>query len=178
MWSSTTSSTSCAGGRPDDDPRDTVNEREPRIVELARGNLRYRVLPEEHFAFRGGGVTVLMSAGAASRGCTDAPLAREARLLPEHARIYPCLTPDVWELAAVIAEKVMAWQLQQAKGLRSGNRHQLTMKVPQARAGSARLTRPCSHERERAQRHTLVSPLHECCKSRVLELGRSVEPGS
>jgi hypothetical protein len=33
---------------------------------------------------------------------------REARLRPEHARRYPGIVPDVWDSAAVIADRVMA----------------------------------------------------------------------
>ena len=36
----------------------------------------------------------------------------EARLRPEFARSYPPLRPDVWESAAVVTEKVIAWCLQ------------------------------------------------------------------
>jgi hypothetical protein len=35
-------------------------------------------------------------------------LRREARLRPEHARFYPGIVPDVWESAAVLADRVMA----------------------------------------------------------------------
>ena len=33
---------------------------------------------------------------------------REARLRPEFAARYPYLTPDVWELAAVLTDRVVA----------------------------------------------------------------------
>lgn len=94
-----------------------MGEKEPEIVEPARGNVRYRVLPDEHFEFRGGGGAVSVPAGCALQDSAQVRLAREARLLPEHAQVYPCLIPDVWELAAVITEKVMAWRLQQQRGL-------------------------------------------------------------
>jgi hypothetical protein len=41
---------------------------------------------------------------------------REARLRPEFAYTYPPLTPDVWESATVITEKVIAWRLQHGMG--------------------------------------------------------------
>ena len=87
-----------------------------KIVELAEGTPRYRVLPNEHFEFRGGSG----AASTAAEGAQDplqVRLAREARLLPEYAQTYPCLLPDVWELATVVTEKVAAWRLQQHKGL-------------------------------------------------------------
>ena len=33
---------------------------------------------------------------------------REARLLPEHARLYPGIAPDAWESAAMLADRVLA----------------------------------------------------------------------
>jgi len=33
---------------------------------------------------------------------------REARLLSEHARLYPGLVPGVWESAAMLADRVLA----------------------------------------------------------------------
>jgi hypothetical protein len=45
--------------------------------------------------------------GTASRG--RAP--REARLRPEHAGRYPGLTPGRWELAATLADRVLAGAL-------------------------------------------------------------------
>jgi hypothetical protein len=39
--------------------------------------------------------------------------AREARLKPEFAALYPPLTPDVWEPAAEIGARVLLWQVQQ-----------------------------------------------------------------
>jgi hypothetical protein len=41
---------------------------------------------------------------------------REARLRPEFAYTYPPLTPDVWESATVITEKLIAWRLQHDVG--------------------------------------------------------------
>jgi hypothetical protein len=35
-------------------------------------------------------------------------LRREARLLPEHARLYPGITPGIWDSAAVLADRVLA----------------------------------------------------------------------
>ena len=32
---------------------------------------------------------------------------RQARLRPEHAALYPYLTPGVWETAAVVADRVV-----------------------------------------------------------------------
>jgi hypothetical protein len=39
--------------------------------------------------------------------------ARQARLKPEFAALYPPLTPGVWEPAAEIGARVLLWQLQQ-----------------------------------------------------------------
>ena len=33
---------------------------------------------------------------------------REARLLPEHARLYPGIAPGTWESAAMLADRVLA----------------------------------------------------------------------
>ena len=41
---------------------------------------------------------------------------RQARLRPEFAQAYPPLTADVWEAAAVITEKLIAWRLRRAQG--------------------------------------------------------------
>jgi hypothetical protein len=41
---------------------------------------------------------------------------REARLRPEFAQSYPTLNPDMWESAAVLTEKVIAWRLQHDVG--------------------------------------------------------------
>lgn len=96
-----------------------MSQKEPEIVELAGGTLRYRVLPNDHFEFRGGS-GASTSAEGALRDHPQVRLAREARLLPEFAGIYPCLIPNVWELATVVTEKVAAWQLQQHRGLPGG----------------------------------------------------------
>ena len=115
-----TSSTSCVGGLPGSDERlqgDNVSQKESEIVELAGGTPRYRVLPNEHFEFRGGKGAVSIAVEGGLRDHPQVRLAREARLLPEYARIYPCLIPDVWELASLVTEKVAAWQLQRHKAL-------------------------------------------------------------
>ena len=39
------------------------------------------------------------------------PSAREARLKPEFAHLYPPLKAGEWEQAAVMAEKLVAWLL-------------------------------------------------------------------
>ena len=39
--------------------------------------------------------------------------ARQARLKPEFAALYPPLTPDIWEPAAEMGARVLLWQLQQ-----------------------------------------------------------------
>jgi hypothetical protein len=41
-------------------------------------------------------------------GTLTLSLRREARLRPEHARFYPGVVPDVWESAAVLADRVRA----------------------------------------------------------------------
>jgi hypothetical protein len=41
---------------------------------------------------------------------------REARLKPEFADVYPTLAAGKWELAGVLADKVTAWLLRQARG--------------------------------------------------------------
>jgi hypothetical protein len=44
------------------------------------------------------------------------PLSREARLRPEFAKSYPSLSPNVWESATVVIEKMVAWRLQHGVG--------------------------------------------------------------
>ena len=39
--------------------------------------------------------------------------ARQARLKPEFAALYPPLTADIWEPAAEMGARVLLWQLQQ-----------------------------------------------------------------
>jgi hypothetical protein len=39
--------------------------------------------------------------------------ARQARLKPEFASLYPPLMPDVWEPAAEMGARVLLWQVQQ-----------------------------------------------------------------
>jgi hypothetical protein len=39
--------------------------------------------------------------------------ARQARLRPEFASLYPPLTPGVWEPAAEMGARVLLWQVQQ-----------------------------------------------------------------
>ena len=39
--------------------------------------------------------------------------ARQARLKPEFAELYPPLTADIWEPAAEMGARVLLWQLQQ-----------------------------------------------------------------
>ena len=46
----------------------------------------------------------------------DDPAPREARLRREFAQSYPPLTPDVWESATVITEKMIASRLQREVG--------------------------------------------------------------
>jgi hypothetical protein len=87
-----------------------VGEKERHILEGTRGNVRCRVLAEEHFEFRGGGSAVSAVGRHVLEDYAQVPLAREARLRPEYAPVYPCLTPDIWQTAAVVTEKVMAWQ--------------------------------------------------------------------
>jgi hypothetical protein len=70
-------------------------------------------LADEHFEFRGGGNMNSMVEPEAVSATPPVARAREARLRPEHGPVYPCLTPGLWELAAVVAEKVIAWRLQQ-----------------------------------------------------------------
>lgn len=96
-----------APGLPKDLPRRARKEtgvivKPPELVELAPADTRSRVLPDDHFEFRG-------SALQSHR--------REARLRSEYARVYPCLTPGLWELAAVVTEKVTAWRLQRHRAL-------------------------------------------------------------
>lgn len=46
-------------------------------------------------------------------GAPRSPRAREARLKPEFAHLYPPLEPDRWEPAALMADRVVAWLLRQ-----------------------------------------------------------------
>jgi hypothetical protein len=72
------------------------------LVKVALADSRSRVLADDHFEFWG-------SALQTPR--------REARLRLEYAPVYPCLNPGLWELAAVVTEKVTAWRLQQRRAL-------------------------------------------------------------
>ena len=92
-----------------------MDAKKPDNLAFSKENPRCRILPDDHFEFRGGGTPLPVWKRARDQ-YPQMPV-REARLRPEHAGIYPCLTPDVWELAAVVAEKVIAWQLQQRRGL-------------------------------------------------------------
>ncbi len=47
---------------------------------------------------------------------------REARLRPEHANLYPALTPGVWEPAAALGRRLLVWSLAQPKAIRFGPR--------------------------------------------------------
>jgi hypothetical protein len=49
-------------------------------------------------------------------------MARQARLKPQFAQLYPPLTPDVWEPAAEIGARVLLWQLQQQGTAALGSR--------------------------------------------------------
>lgn len=48
---------------------------------------------------------------------------REARLLAEHARLYPGIAPGVWESAAMLADRVLADEL--LRGVAIGRRHRV-----------------------------------------------------
>jgi hypothetical protein len=89
-------------------------EKKPRIVASTKAQVRQRVLPDDHFDFRDGDVASRVDAEPESRPVLRG---REARLRSEYAHVYPCLVPDVWELAAIVVDKVLAWQLQQRRGL-------------------------------------------------------------
>jgi hypothetical protein len=92
-----------------------VSENPPDIDPVPKANVRNRVLPDHHFEFRGG-AAVPMREPAQHQ---DQPVlrSREARLRSEYAHIYPGLIPGIWELAAVVVEKVIAWRLQLRRGL-------------------------------------------------------------
>ena len=48
--------------------------------------------------------------------------AREARLRPEHAQLYPALMPGVWEPASALGRRLLVWCLTQPKAVRFGPR--------------------------------------------------------
>ncbi|MEP6574158.1 MAG: hypothetical protein ABJD11_15770 [Gemmatimonadota bacterium] len=48
--------------------------------------------------------------------------AREARLRPQFARLYPSLRAGQWELAAEIGSRILMWQLQQFGPVALGER--------------------------------------------------------
>jgi len=75
-----------------------VSDQDPDLVTYTRAELR--VLSERHFEFR---------------DVEDLSQCREARLRPEYAHLYPWLSPDVWDLAVVVVEKVIAGRLQRRK---------------------------------------------------------------
>jgi hypothetical protein len=92
-----------------------VSDKKPETIASTKLNVRQRELSDDHFDFRGGdGALPDDQAGPEDQ---QLPLAREARLRPEYAQFYPCLVPNVWELAAIVVEKVIAWRLQQRRGL-------------------------------------------------------------
>lgn len=91
-----------------------MSENPPNIDPFAKASVRQRVLSDDHFQFRNGDVP------SPEHAKPQGPLVwprREARLRPAYAHLYPCLIADIWELAAVVVEKVTAWQLQQRRGL-------------------------------------------------------------
>ncbi len=91
-----------------------MSEKQPDIDPFTKANVRQRVLSDDHFEFRDGDAATPV---LAQHGHKPVPQCRQARLRPECAHIYPCLVPDIWELAAVVVEKVIAWRLQQRRGL-------------------------------------------------------------
>jgi hypothetical protein len=91
-----------------------VSEKQPDIDPFTKANVRHRVLSDDHFEFRDGDAATPVLAQHEHK---PVPQCRQARLRPEYAHIYPCLVPDIWELAAVVVEKVIAWRLQQRRGL-------------------------------------------------------------
>ncbi|HZA97944.1 MAG TPA: hypothetical protein VE399_04150 [Gemmatimonadales bacterium] len=92
-----------------------MSEKKPEIIAPTKVNVRPRELSDEHFEFRGGGGA--MPDDYPRPKDQPVPLAREARLRPEYSQFYPCLVPNMWELAAIVVEKVIAWRLQQRRGL-------------------------------------------------------------
>jgi hypothetical protein len=67
---------------------------------------------------------------------------REARLRPEYAHLYPMLDVDVWEPAAVVAEKVAASRLIQLEDTFVMHERVLTDAHFEFRGGSARRASP------------------------------------
>lgn len=92
-----------------------MGEKNPEILQVAGEKGRRRVLPNDHFDFMGGEAAVPNVQGPPLQDAPETPLARQARLRPEYAGLYPYLIPDVWESAAVVTEKVIAWRLQQQR---------------------------------------------------------------
>jgi hypothetical protein len=70
-------------------------------------------------------------------------------------------------VGALVMRRLVSWRCTHLDGPGSSGG-----KLPKM----ARFTGSRPTERREAPHHTLVPPLHECCKGRVLELGRSVEP--
>ena len=91
-----------------------MSEEKPKIVVSATGEVRQRVLSDHHFQFRDGDAANGLHAEYKRQAL---PRYREARLRAEYAHIYPCLMPNIWELAASVVDKVLAWRLQQRRGL-------------------------------------------------------------
>jgi hypothetical protein len=91
-----------------------MGEKKPRMDASTKAEVRQRVLPDDHFEFRDDDVGNRVDAEHDFRPVLGW---REARLRREFAHIYPCLVPDVWELAAIVVDKVLAWRLQQRRGL-------------------------------------------------------------
>jgi hypothetical protein len=89
-----------------------VSEKKPEIGAEMKTPVRSRLLSDDHFEFRDGDDLMHpQPKGQPMRQC------RQARLRPEYAQVYPCLIPNIWEQAAVVVEKVIAWRLQQRRGL-------------------------------------------------------------
>ena len=96
-----------------------MSEKKPEIVACTKAEVRYRVLSDDHFEFRGGDAASPVHPQYKDQ---PTPRCREARLRPEHAHIYPCLIPEIWEPASAVVEKVIAWRLQQRRGLTERDR--------------------------------------------------------
>jgi hypothetical protein len=91
-----------------------VSEKDPKIVESTKPELRPRVLSDKHFEFRD--VEVPKPVPGQHQGLSLCRW-REARLRPEYRQVYPWLLPDTWELAAVVVERLLGGRLQRRREL-------------------------------------------------------------
>ena len=92
---------------------------------------------------------------------------REARLRPEFAHLYPAITPDLWESAAVLADRVVSLLLRSP-----GSRFIATDRDPST--GTLRFSRGCAAAGLVARR--AIAPRRSATPELTRRLDRSPSP--